>query len=805
MVAFNSENLKKIFLNLMMSFLFLFVIFCPKIQFLPYYSWVLAFLGFICLFDFKFAKSIHFFSKNNLTFVVLLGVSIFFNAIMIPFVSGKMDFSYSPIIISMILVLFRNILLLYFIYKIYKSNEDGLFLDKFCKYFLNACCIYVLFTVLFAIFPSFKDFWLFHVLKNVEIRTDYKFRYSVDGFAAFSSSSLFSYAIILMAFVISKENKLNVVNIIKYFIILLGCLLYGRVSIVGIFFSLILIIFKGDTFKENFKMFLIMLAAFTAMVLFINFLATFSKSLYSWKEWAFAIVKQVFVNKKITDGSFLHLFKDMFFIPEPQTLLMGDGFYTDPATGLFYMHTDVGYLRLICYSGIVGLLIAYCPFICLIYFIFKSSSSKKEKRFIICTFLMCLILELKGETYHRIMMLVYPLLLLVMHSEDPFEHRINNFLENAGKKGLIFRLLFGVFSIFPIDRKKIVVDNFNGKGYDGNPKYVCEKLLSLDSSFKVYWLVNDDKESTLPGNIISLKRESLSSIFHLVTAKIWLDTCRKPLYVTKRKEQVYFQLWHGDLAFKATEAEVEDFLSTEYVAQAKHDSEMIDYFVTGSQCMTDTVKKSYWYNGEILRMGAARNDVFFKDSKNIKNKVMSQFHCENKKIILYAPTFRNDDRVDCFKWDYEKVLRAFEKKFNQKCALLIRMHPNVEKCFDCSLYENVIDATSYPDMQELLLTCDVLITDFSSSMFDLMLMNKPVFIFAKDFKEYIENERKLCFDIHQLPFMFAENEDQLIFNIQSFDSQKNIENIASFKDKNGVIDDGNASLRLCNKIIEVCK
>ena len=118
--------------------------------------------------------------------------------------------------------------------------------------------------------------------------------------------------------------------------------------------------------------------------------------------------------------------------------------------------------------------------------------------------------------------------------------------------------------LLPIKRNKIVVSSYYGRGYGDNPKYIIDRLIARNVNLKIVWLVKNDKElDSLPPNIVPCKINSFSSIFHLSTARVWIDNCRKNARV-KRRNQTYIQTWHG-FAFKRIEKDAENSLSSQYV------------------------------------------------------------------------------------------------------------------------------------------------------------------------------------------------------------------------------------------------
>lgn len=354
---------------------------------------------------------------------------------------------------------------------------------------------------------------------------------------------------------------------------------------------------------------------------------------------------------------------------------------------------------------------------------------------------------------------------------------------------IIKKLYIRLLKYYKIDNKKIVFDNFNGKGFGCNPKYIALELIKENVDCKMIWLV-EDMSLEMPQEIKKVKRGSLKSFYELATAKIWIDNVRNYKGIEKKKNQYYIQTWHGSLALKKVEKEVESMLSKSYVEEAKKDGQITDLMISDSFFATNRYSKNFWYNGEIKEIGIPRNDIFFSDDNyKIKEKVYEYYNIEkDKKIIIFAPSFRNDENnVEAYLFDFNLIKNAIEKKFENKYVFLIRLHPNIS--FLGSKLDNiqgVINATSYQDMQELLVAADICITDYSSIMFDFAMMYKPVLLFCKDFEDYINNERGLEFNLKDLPFKISKNENELIDTINNFDEEKYYTNYDSFFDRNDV-------------------
>jgi len=361
--------------------------------------------------------------------------------------------------------------------------------------------------------------------------------------------------------------------------------------------------------------------------------------------------------------------------------------------------------------------------------------------------------------------------------------------------------LYYIFRIFPVRKNKIFIQNFNGKGYGDNPKYIVEEILKCRFDFVLIWAVRPELSKDFPQAVKTVPYKSIRAIYEEVTAKIWIDNCRKQLYVRKRKAQYYIQTWHGTVNLKKVEKDVERQLSAYYVKQAKYDSNLINLFISDSKFSSGLYRSSFWYNGEIFECGSPRADILINYNQNIKDKVKKYFNIAgNTKIILYAPTFRNNFNIDVYNINYELILSSLGGQTKEPWVFLIRMHPNIsEKSIFFTYNDKIIDASNYGDMQELLSACDMLISDYSDCMYECALMGKPVFLYTSDYEQY-KKERGFYFDLFSLPFPCAMNSGELSEKMLGFDAKIYLKLLDEFFQKVGIIKDGAASKKIVDRI-----
>ena len=223
--------------------------------------------------------------------------------------------------------------------------------------------------------------------------------------------------------------------------------------------------------------------------------------------------------------------------------------------------------------------------------------------------------------------------------------------------------------------------------------------------------------------------------------------------------------------------------------------------VSNSAFCTNMYKNSFWYNNEIIEVGSPRNDVLLNaDVKKMKEKVCDFFRLSiDTNLLLYAPTFRDNYEENPYNIDFKKVINLLENKTKKKWVSLIRLHPRESNPERFILFSNqVINATSYKDVQELILACKLLITDYSSTMFEAMIANKDVILYANDIEKY-NDERGTYFSFDELPFDLATNNEQLLEKIDLLGNNSN--KYKSFKEKIGLKESGESS-KIIAKIIE---
>lgn len=360
------------------------------------------------------------------------------------------------------------------------------------------------------------------------------------------------------------------------------------------------------------------------------------------------------------------------------------------------------------------------------------------------------------------------------------------------------RLLYYFFSLLPIHRNNFLFISYYGTQYGCNPKYLSEYIAKYKSSWKIVWAFTEPQKYK-NRYFKTIKYNSPIYIYYLCTCRVLVTNFRMPISYHRRQKQIYLQTWHSSLRLKKIEQDAEDMLPTHYIAMAKHDSEQISYIISGCKYSSKIFEKSFWYNGSVFKTGTPRMDLFFDRSIN-KSKILDRLHINKEnRIILYAPTFRENHSLEHYSIQYETILKTLEQKYNIHWKFLLRLHPHLRNVSSEIIKNNpeLIDVTEYDDIQELIYVADFVVSDYSSLIFDCAIAHKPCILYTPDYADYIKTNRSLYFQLNELPFPICKTNEDLIVSIINFDQNGYRERTDTFCKKIDSYETGNAS---CNVI-----
>lgn len=370
----------------------------------------------------------------------------------------------------------------------------------------------------------------------------------------------------------------------------------------------------------------------------------------------------------------------------------------------------------------------------------------------------------------------------------------------------LLTLCVRLFHYLPTDKHKVVFLHDFGNGYGDSPKYMAEELHRRNPKYRLVWLVKSG-DLQFPTFVRPVKLSRIRSVYELATAKIIVTTMKGRCNLKKKPSQFFLYVPHGQIGAKFVERQAGDALCSSYREGSQWHSSVSNLFLSSSKLFTKEVLEWYWYDGEVMESGLPRNDIFFNytpdDVKRIKQKVGVE---DGVKIAFYAPTFRDNGNDKAYALDTERLLQTLEQKTGDRWILLVRLHPCFiwfkQPAFEYS--DRVRNMTDYDDIQELLLISDMLISDYSSTMFDFFLMRRPVFLFTRDVEDY-QKMRGLKDWFFRVPFPFCHDNDELMQAIRDYDAdayQKHCEEFGKFY---GSLEDGQATQKIIDRLEQTMK
>lgn len=372
-----------------------------------------------------------------------------------------------------------------------------------------------------------------------------------------------------------------------------------------------------------------------------------------------------------------------------------------------------------------------------------------------------------------------------------------------------------------VDEKLIIFTSFNGKSYSCSPKAIYEEML-IDKKFEDYKFVWGFKEveehKWLENNRDTKVVKFMSKEYQkcMAAAKYWIFNYRPRDYIFPRKEQIFVECWHGTplkrLGYDLEHTDNAMNSKKEIRKKYKLDAKKFKYFISPSKFASEKFI-SAWnlkeFNKEdvIIEQGYPRNDFLYNYTENDVKEIKKKLGIENdkRKIILYAPTWRDNQHTATIGYtyktevDFDKMKKNLEKDY----IILFRAHYLVSNSFEFDKYTNFIyDVSKVDDINELYIISDILVTDYSSVFFDYANLKKPIVFYMYDLEAYRDDIRGFYFDISELPGPIVRTEDELINQIEFLTKNfKYDEKYKKFNETYNYLDDGNASKRVIEKII----
>ena len=335
------------------------------------------------------------------------------------------------------------------------------------------------------------------------------------------------------------------------------------------------------------------------------------------------------------------------------------------------------------------------------------------------------------------------------------------------------------------DEKTVVFNSFNGKTYGCSPKAVYEYMLTQDE-FKDWTFIwafkNAKKHRFLEENPNTIVVKQTARVYEkkLIRAKYWITNYRVPDPVWPQKDQVYVQCWHGTplkrLGYDLETSENAIDSIADIRKKYALDAEKFNYILSPSGFASEKFisawnLKETKMEDKVMEIGYPRNDFLInhtqEDIRMIKEKLEIP---EDKKVILYAPTWRENQHLpgEGYQFQLPVDFKRWREVLGEEYVVLFRAHYFISNSFDFEAFQGfVYDVSQMDDINPLYLAADVLITDYSSVFFDYANLRRPILFFMYDYEQYKHEMRDFYFDIHMLPGPVLMNQEEVLKTLKN--------------------------------------
>lgn len=367
-------------------------------------------------------------------------------------------------------------------------------------------------------------------------------------------------------------------------------------------------------------------------------------------------------------------------------------------------------------------------------------------------------------------------------------------------KFFVTKIIYYLYCIGKKIDKKILFISFGGKQYSDNPRAISEKMHELYPEYKIVWYIKNKEiyENYIP-NYVKVIDNRISFYKELSTSFCYITNTENGPNIFKRKNQFFIQTWHGDRVPKKVLYNADD-LSKLFFEIC--DDKITDLCISGSAIGTEVYRTAFKYSGEILEKGMPRNDKLVypndKESNTIRQKLGIKDDC---KILLYAPTFRDNNFKNKQDVNVDLIrLKDILEADGTKWKILVRAH-SASSGFNINNKE-YIDVTYYPDMADLLLVSDILITDYSSCSGDFILKDNLVVLAMFDYDSYVNDCRTLAFVPSEVGYFVAYNQEMLEEIISNSTDEDIKQNCNKLCENFQIKESGRSSEIICNIICD---
>lgn len=370
-----------------------------------------------------------------------------------------------------------------------------------------------------------------------------------------------------------------------------------------------------------------------------------------------------------------------------------------------------------------------------------------------------------------------------------------------------------------IDDRLVYFQTFSGRGYSDSPKAIYEYMLTAPE-YKDFSFVWSFKEPEKYGNLLNngrtqiVKFRSKADNKALRKAKYWISNYRMLDHQHPRKGQVYVQCWHGTplkrLGYDIEASDNAMNSTREIRHKYRTDAKKFRWLLSPSPFATEKFATAWnldatGQRGKILEKGYPRNDRLINAAPQERENIRKALGIEDKRVILYAPTWRDNQHTSGQGYTYktEVDFDRLKTELGDEYVILFRAHYLVANSFDFARYDGFVrDVSSYGDINDLYIASDMLVTDYSSVFFDYSNLCRPIIFYMYDLEHYANEMRGFYLSLDDLPGPVVKDEGSLIEEIRNAGRWEPDEKYRAFRMRFNPYEDGNASKRVLEAVIK---
>jgi CDP-glycerol glycerophosphotransferase len=347
----------------------------------------------------------------------------------------------------------------------------------------------------------------------------------------------------------------------------------------------------------------------------------------------------------------------------------------------------------------------------------------------------------------------------------------------------------------------IVYVAFRGH-FSDSPRALYEELLRRGVDAGHTWLSAPHTQGSFPADVATVEFGSPESIAALEAADLVISNDHIPLDWEKRPGSTYLQTWHGT-PLKRIHNDVL-WAPEGRLAYLEHDIARWDHLLSPNPASTPRFRRAFGFTGPVHETGYPRNDLL---SSPDRDRVRAQVRAglglrDDQTAVLYTPTWRDDlvfRKTGPQDFEFAIDLDDFGARLGEDHVLLLRLHNMVMDRLEVTEGSPVRDVCGYPDIRDLYLAADVLVTDYSSTMFDFAITGKPILHLTYDLEYFSDELRGFYFDLAEVaPAPLLRTSAELVAALADLDAvtAASAERYAGFRETFCSLEDGHATERV---------